>query len=88
MRILTDFVYPPIPIRKFDWSAIDGDTYDGEGCPVGYGATEQEAIDDLLSQTCKNNGADVGPTGGCRYCPAEQGEACRAAKTKAKDSTQ
>ena len=50
MKIVTNYVYPPIPIRQFDWSAIDDDTYDGEGCRIGYGATEQEAIDDLLDQ--------------------------------------
>ncbi len=53
MKIVTHYVYPPIPIRQFDWSAVDGDTYDGaEGshCPIGYGATEQAAIDDLLDQ--------------------------------------
>jgi hypothetical protein len=53
MKIVTEFVYPPIPIRQFDWSAIDGDTYDGaedSRCPIGYGATEQAAIDDLLDQ--------------------------------------
>lgn len=50
MKIKTSFVYPPIPIRCFDWQAYDYDTYDGEGCPLGHGATEQEAIDDLLQQ--------------------------------------
>lgn len=53
MKIETSFVYPPIPIRQFDWSAIDADTYDGaddSNCPIGYGATEQEAIDNLLDQ--------------------------------------
>lgn len=58
MKISTHFEYPPIPIRSFDWSAIDADTYDADcdqagffsTCPVGYGATEQEAIEDLLSQ--------------------------------------
>jgi hypothetical protein len=51
MKIVTHYVYPPIPIRQFDWSAIDEDTYDGaedSSCPIGYGATEQAAIDDLL----------------------------------------
>jgi hypothetical protein len=48
MKIRTYHVYPPIPIRDFDWSAVDDDTYDGEGCPIGYGRTEQEAIADLL----------------------------------------
>ena len=50
MKIRTEYVYPPIPIRQFDWSAVDDDTYDGPGCPIGTGATEQEAIDDLLRQ--------------------------------------
>lgn len=49
MKIVTEHVYPPIPMRQFDWSAVDGDTYDGSG-PVGTGATEQEAIADLLEQ--------------------------------------
>lgn len=50
MKIRTEFIYPPIPIRTMDWCAIDGDSYDGPGCPVGYGETEQEAINDLLEQ--------------------------------------
>lgn len=49
-KVRTDFVYPPIPDRRFDWSAIDDETYDGEGCPIGYGPTEQAAIDDLMDQ--------------------------------------
>lgn len=50
MNIKTHYDPKPIPIRSFDWSAIDDDTYDGHGCPVGYGASEQEAIDDLNEQ--------------------------------------
>jgi len=50
MKIKTSFVNPPIPMRQFDWLAVDDDTYDGEGCPIGTGATEQEAINDLLEQ--------------------------------------
>ena len=50
MTIKTQCICPPIPIRSFDWCAVDGDTYDGPGCLIGYGATEQEAIDDLLAQ--------------------------------------
>lgn len=47
MNIKTYFVYPPIPIRSYDWLAVLND--DPEGT-VGYGRTEQEAIDDLKSQ--------------------------------------
>ena len=36
----------PIPPRQFDWSATWGD-YD-LGAPIGYGATEQEAMRDLI----------------------------------------
>lgn len=46
MKIKTEYDPKPIPSRQFDWSAIDDDTYD-EGEPVGYGATEAEAIEDL-----------------------------------------
>jgi hypothetical protein len=53
MKIRTSFDYPPIPIRDYDWSAIDEDTYDGAEdsktrCQIGYGATEAEAIADLM----------------------------------------
>ena len=39
---------PPIPMRKFDWSAARDD-YD-EGWPIGWGRTKDEAIADLLAQ--------------------------------------
>lgn len=47
------FVYPPIPLRCFDYCAIDDSTYDGaedSNCPQGAGATPLEAINDLLEQ--------------------------------------
>lgn len=44
--IITDFVHPPIPARQFDWSAKRAGS--DEGDPVGYGATEEAAIADLL----------------------------------------
>lgn len=55
MKIATSFDYPPIPTRNCDWSAVDGDTYDGAPDthppdPIGRGATEAEAIADLLEQ--------------------------------------
>ena len=55
MKIVTHHVYPPIPIRRFDWSATtddyDASFEDGEwrsSSPVGYGATEAEAVADLM----------------------------------------
>jgi hypothetical protein len=45
-RIVTRNIYPPIPIYKFDWCAYrDGEEERGQ---YGYGATEQEAINDLI----------------------------------------
>jgi hypothetical protein len=48
MKIKTWHEYPPIPDRRFDWGALDEDTNSGEdGHMIGWGRTEQEAIDDL-----------------------------------------
>ena len=43
-------------MRGADWQAIDDDTYDYDQ-PVGYGATEQEAIDDLIWKVEEQNDA-------------------------------
>jgi hypothetical protein len=48
MKIITDYWAKPIPTRDFDWCAMD-DNYEG-GDPIGYGATEDAAIDDLIEQ--------------------------------------
>lgn len=50
IRVRTEHVYPPIPVREWDWSAVDDKTYDGPGNPIGWGRTEQAAIDDLINQ--------------------------------------
>lgn len=50
MKIRTSYVRPPIPYRQNDWSAVDDNTYDGPGCLIGWGATEAEAIEDLMRQ--------------------------------------
>jgi hypothetical protein len=50
LKVRTENVYPPIPIRDYDWSAVDDNTYDGPGNPIGWGRTEQAAIDDLIEQ--------------------------------------
>lgn len=48
MKIITEHVLPPIPLRDYDWCA----TLDGwePGDVVGSGRTEREAIDDLLDK--------------------------------------
>lgn len=48
MRIVTHYD-PSSLFSTTDWSAVDDDTYDLDE-PCGYGATEQEAIDDLMEQ--------------------------------------
>lgn len=45
-KIITSHDYPPIPDRRFDWRAYrDGCEEYGQ---YGYGATKQDAIQDLL----------------------------------------
>jgi hypothetical protein len=65
VKVRTTFEYPPIPVRSMDWSAVTDD-YDADcdqdgffsNCPIGHGATEQDAIDDLLEQM---DGSDACP---------------------------
>lgn len=49
-KIITDFWMKPIPPRQFDWCAYyDGDEPNDDGQMLhGYGATEAEAIAELL----------------------------------------
>jgi len=53
--IRTEHVYPPIPSRLFDWCA----TYDNyePGAPIGWGATKESAIRDLLDEFPADEGA-------------------------------
>lgn len=53
MEIITQFDPPPIPIKNSDWVATT-DSYEPED-PIGRGATEQEAIDDLLDKLARLN---------------------------------
>ena len=39
----------PIPIRRFDWEAVDYDTLDYDSV-TGFGATKEEAIADLMER--------------------------------------
>jgi len=57
-KIVTNHVYPPIPIRTCDWLAYyDGDEPSDSGSmPHGYGATEQEAIDALVRDHPRTEG--------------------------------
>jgi len=48
MKTVTHYDPKPIPSRRFDWSATTADYEPPQ--PVGYGATEAEAIADLRAQ--------------------------------------
>jgi hypothetical protein len=48
-KIVTRYGAKPIPARQFDWEAW----YEGEeeGGPMGYGPTEEAALQDLKDET-------------------------------------
>lgn len=51
MKVVTEYIYPPIPIRSHDWMAHYPDLCDGESSgPTGYGETEVDALRDLAEQ--------------------------------------
>jgi hypothetical protein len=47
-KIVTNLDPKPIPMRNFDWLAVD-DNYE-PGDLIGHGTSELEAIKDLLEQ--------------------------------------
>lgn len=49
-RIVTHFWMKPIPLRQFDWIAYydDDEPSDGGGMDMGEGATEAQAVVDLI----------------------------------------
>jgi len=54
-KILTRHEPPPIPLRSFDWRAwVDGE--EERGC--GFGATEVEALADLLNNRLEERRAE------------------------------
>lgn len=48
-KIVTSYIFPPIPLRQFDWLAYFEDEGE-ENSPQGWGSTEQAAIADLLQE--------------------------------------
>lgn len=53
MKIIVEFINPPIPIRNYDWQATRWD-YD-EGNLIGNGETKELAIANLLIQEFESN---------------------------------
>ena len=81
-KIITEHIYPSIPIRQFDWSAHwDGDEPNDDGhMHIGYGVTETEAIADLCTcDCCGERGVDnLFPSGStliCGTCADEEEQA-------------
>ena len=54
MKVSTFYDPPPIPLRQWDWTAYDLEEYE-PGQPVGYGRTEEEAIDDFYKRLAQWN---------------------------------
>lgn len=65
LGIVTAHIYPPIPIRTMDWQACyEDDEPDDDGhMRVGHGATEQEAVTDLIESYPPDGPTDE-PIGG------------------------
>jgi len=52
IEIKTEYVYPPIPTRSFDWAAyLDG--YE-PGAVYGQGPSKEIAVADLIQQLWEN----------------------------------
>jgi hypothetical protein len=52
VEVLTSFWLKPIPLRIYDWEATTSNYEPGH--PIGFGATEADAIADLLEQIEEN----------------------------------
>lgn len=52
MKVRTTNIFPPIPLRQFDWQAVfdDDEPNDNGSMMVGYGSTEAEALEDLKNE--------------------------------------
>lgn len=54
MKIVTTFIYPPVPFRTHDWCAYDEDLEDGAidstRGPTGYGETRADALLALIPE--------------------------------------
>jgi hypothetical protein len=56
LLIVTNYDYPPIPIRNMDWSAVTDNYEPGE--PIGHGPTEADAVMDLFIQIAEREDDD------------------------------
>lgn len=71
-QIITDYWAKPSPERQWDWSAYRK-SYE-PGWPIGYGRTEQQAIDNLLEQEVEDAArkspcpCQLGAPGRCQHC--------------------
>jgi hypothetical protein len=66
-QIVTEHVYPPIPVRAYDWSAVTVDYEPGQ--PMGWGPTKRAAIAHLIEQQEEHE-----PNRNSRYSLRHEGE--------------
>jgi len=69
MKLITSFVNPPIPWRKFDWCTFDEEQMGGicndpecacrNGLVRGWGETEEKAIKNFISDLLERCGVDM-----------------------------
>lgn len=71
LKVMTSNIYPPIPIRSFDWVAWFDDF--GEDGPHEHGATESEAVSRLWAGQGRTSDGSS-----CLHCgkPADQTQSC------------
>lgn len=74
-KIVTTFVYPPIPDRRCDWQAIydDDEPNDDGQMAAGWGRTEAEAIADLTENHPREIDRYLGERSRDRSCEADDG---------------
>lgn len=48
MTIRTEYDPKPLPVREYDWQAVNDDYEPGD--TIGFGASQEEAVADLLEK--------------------------------------
>lgn len=75
-NIRLEFVYPPIPLRTFDWCATETDYEPGD--PIGFGQTAELAVRDLFFEKAMRTSEELS-TGDdtSSAVPDNTGDTCR-----------
>lgn len=84
MKIAVFYDPPPIPSRNCDYRAYDVDNYE-PGMPIGYGATEEEALADLQDRLAE---AEDSASADCERSSDPDGECFRGTEAAAYEAEQ